>query len=50
MGLSDRIEDQEKKIKNLEMELNRPPPGLTTVRDYLLRLLRYSLEGVAGQH
>ncbi len=33
MECSDRIVNQEKKIKNLEMELNDLRQGLTTVED-----------------
>jgi hypothetical protein len=49
MEPDDRIQDQEKKIKNLEMELNDLRQGLTVVADYYRDLRQVSRQQVATE-
>lgn len=48
MEPDDRIQDQEKKIKNLEMELNDLRQGLTVVADYYRDLRQVSRQQEAA--
>ena len=50
MELSDQITSQEKKIKNLEMELNDLRQGLATVRDFYYDLQCGSEKQVAADN
>ena len=49
MDPSEQITDQEKKIKNLELELNDLRQGLTTVQDYYCELERLTKNQVAAE-
>jgi len=49
MDTSEQITDQERKIKNLEMELNDLRQGLTTVQDYYCELERLTKNQVAAE-
>ena len=49
MEPADKIQDQEKKIKNLELELNDLRQGLTVVADYYRDLREVSRQQVATE-
>jgi hypothetical protein len=49
MEPADKIQDQEKKIKNLELELNDLRQGLTVVADYYRDLRQVSRQQVATE-
>ncbi|MFA5268328.1 MAG: hypothetical protein WC379_10185 [Methanoregula sp.] len=49
MEPADKIQDQEKKIKNLELELNDLRQGLTVVADYYRDLREVSRQQVAAE-
>jgi hypothetical protein len=49
MEPADKIQDQEKKIKNLELELNDLRQGLTVVADYYHDLREVSRQQVAAE-
>lgn len=49
MEHDDKIQDQEKKIKNLELELNDLRQGLTVVADYYRDLRQVSRQQVAAE-
>jgi hypothetical protein len=49
MEPDDKIQEQEKKIKNLELELNDLRQGLTTVADYYRDLRQVSRQQVATE-